>query len=184
VSYLILGFTGRRGHGKNTAAKQLGGAEFSFAAELKRTAKRWYGLSEAQVNGSLEDKETVDPRWGITPREIMQKLGTEVAREIHPDTWLRFTLDQEIPPAMARSGNRIACITDVRFRDECEAIQARGGRVLRIVNPRLEVGGVFSQHASEIEIDELPVDAEIINDGSIWELRNKVLWATREWRGA
>lgn len=169
----IIGFCGRKYSGKDSAAKAIldrypAAERFAFASEIKRIAQRVYGFTRRQTDGDL--KEVVDTRWGITPREVMQRIGTEMGRSIHEDTWVRYALDNEIPS----SGADIAVLTDVRFDNEAKAIRARGGTVIRIVRPGLP-RGPFSGHPSETGIDLLEVDHEIVNDGSIADLHRKVL---------
>ena len=94
---------GRRRAGKDTIINGLGRLHFptvrvEWAAEIKRCAARWYGLTPEQIDGAL--KEVVDPRWGRTPRDIMRAIGTEVGRHVHPETWTRLLFSQEIPTAI------------------------------------------------------------------------------------
>jgi hypothetical protein len=60
------------------------------------------------------------------------------------------------------------CITDMRFENEMEAVKAKGG--IRVVRPGVLVG----THASEIALDNSEFDYEIINDGEIVDLIEKV----------
>jgi hypothetical protein len=66
--------------GKSTVAKHLvrkhGFTEISFAEPLKKSAATMFGLSQDQLYG--EKKDVMDARWGVTPRRIMQYLGTDV----------------------------------------------------------------------------------------------------------
>lgn len=173
--YRIVGLAGKKGAGKNTAANQVVHPcmQFAFADELKRVARRWYALSHEQVYG--DRKEVVDPRWGITPREIMQKLGAEVVRAIHPDTWVRYLLDESIPLRMDR-GSPYAVITDVRFPNEVDGIHKAGGIVIRIDRPGL-ADNEFSTHESERHIDTLAVDIVVVNDSTPESLGRDVMLA-------
>jgi hypothetical protein len=179
----IIGFTGRKFSGKDTAAQALHGrqalvAKFSFAYKLKAIAREIWGLELEQTDGLL--KEVVDPRWGLTPREIMQRLGAEVARSIHTETWVRHCLDRQVP-AWFRAVNppgvphrvAVAAITDCRFPNEAVAIRDRGGLLLRVVRPGL-AANAYSHHSSEQFIDTLEVDHEIVNDGTVEQLHAKV----------
>lgn len=179
MTYKIIGFTGLKGSGKDTAAQMTGGQMFAFASELKATARKWYGLSWEQVYG--DQKEVVDPKWGLTPREIMQRLGTEVARSIHPETWTRYLLDDRIPAVMAivLGPPRLAVITDVRFPNEVSAIHERGGHVIRI-NRLAAATNQYSAHESESHIRGLMVDYDIDNNGTLDELRSEVVRALND----
>jgi dephospho-CoA kinase len=63
---MIIGLLGKAGSGKTTVANWLrdsyGAQKFSYAAPLKEMARRIYGLSDAQLFGTQEEKETIDPR--------------------------------------------------------------------------------------------------------------------------
>ena len=64
-----------------------------------------------------------------------------------------------------------AVISDVRFKNEAEAIKRAGGQIWRI--NRFGVGPV-TNHASEIDLDNYDFDHLISNDLSVLEL-NKVI---------
>jgi len=52
---------------------------YSFADPIKYGCKEMFGFSDEQCWGNL--KEIVDERYGVTPREILQVMGTEMLRE-------------------------------------------------------------------------------------------------------
>jgi hypothetical protein len=169
----IIGFTGRKYHGKDTAAKQLinvGYKPMSFAEPIKDVAKLLFGFSENQVNGN--QKEELDSRWNITPREVVQFIGTELFREqiqrllpnIGDEFWVK-SLENRIP----KDTNVV--ITDVRFPNEVEMIHRLGGKVIRVKRNAIENTG---HHISEMFIDSLDADYEIENKGTIEELRKNV----------
>jgi hypothetical protein len=75
----LVGVCGKKGAGKNSCVPNLDGKEeYSFARKLKDASKLWFTLTEAQVDGHLKD--TVDARYGYTPREFLQWLGTDIMR--------------------------------------------------------------------------------------------------------
>lgn len=126
----------------------------------------------------------------LTPRMILQELGTEGMRNIHPNFHVNalFTDYQEEVPCQCeearKQGFSMMCfscqarpgsnwiIPDVRFPNEVEAIRKRGGLVIRVDNPRIESN---DNHASETALDEYQHwDYKINNDGSIDDLIIKV----------
>lgn len=163
----ILGLLARSGHGKTTVARHLVdnfGAEIrALAGPLKRAVQKVFAFSDAQVWGGQLEKEAVDPRYGFSPRWLLQRLGTEGLREefgedIHLHALLnglrkeeiaRLAEDPAAPP-------RLYVVDDVRFPNDARFI-ARGGpgfagAVLKLVStdaPVSEHGG----HASELSID-------------------------------
>jgi hypothetical protein len=127
----IIALTGPKGTGKSTLAAHLvrlhGYRHFSFAQPIREMAKvlvpelNWDHLTTAE-------KETPVPWLGVTPRHILQTLGTEWGREqVSPEVWVRVmlhTLDQA-----AKAGVRRAVVDDVRFPNEAEALLARGAEL-------------------------------------------------------
>lgn len=168
---IILGICGRRGAGKDTFASALaplGYRRVAFADPLKDVARRLFRLSHAQVHGTVEQKETPDPRWttpehpeGLTPRFILQRLGTEVGRTIHPDIWV-YALLHHIDECTAGLDGGIVlrfALTDVRFPNEVAAIRARaGGRIVKLVRTDYAVDTSIADHDSERLVDAIQAD--------------------------
>lgn len=158
---LIIGIAGAMGAGKTTAAddlvRQFFIAKLSFAAPLKEAACSLFGLKPSDFS---EGKSVVDSYWGITRREMLQKLGTECMRHnFGQDFWVRRA-------QMAVSKLRLhmpVVFDDVRFPDEADWIRSSGGVLLRILRPQ---DGVVegSTHASETQT--FPVDATYTNSES------------------
>jgi len=189
----LIGICGRKRHGKDSVGRILrdyGYMNTAFADPVKRVAMDVYGLSWDQCYGDGPEKEAVDPRWGLSPRAIMQRLGTEVGRGIHLDTWIRHTLDN-VRSAAAGTGFVLRddagrafvrvpppvsspwwVVTDLRFPNEADAVRAVGGRVLRVVRPSL--GVPTDEHPSESSVDLVTADVTIVNDGSLEDLRDLV----------
>jgi len=69
-------------------------------------------------------------------------------------------------------------VTDVRFKNEVDAIKEKGGVVIRIERPCGKCGSPESQneiHTSETELDDYTdFDYTIINDGNLDDLRKKL----------
>lgn len=128
----------------------------------------------------------------LTPRKLLQLLGTECGRQIiHPNIWINalftnykfsytnnpFYKDKDIYSVSEDDKLRNPMdypkwiITDVRFPNEAEAIRSRGGILIR-VNRDTEND---SDHESEIALDKYPSWNYVIdNNGSIEELIEKV----------
>lgn len=179
----IIGLCGKKGAGKDTFADTVvendkRWIKTAFAAPLKEAAKIIFQLSEEQVNGTLKDKETVDPRWGKSPRQILQMLGTEGVRQIDKDTWVKNLKAriESMERETAFTGQPVqgVFITDVRFPNEVEAIKSLGGEVIR-VNRESHNTGHAEGHASEKHASTLDVNWEIENTGNLTEFRERVL---------
>lgn len=193
---LIVGICGKKRHGKDSIGKILarhhGFTTTAFADPLKLVAMDLFWLSYDQCYGGPGiDREEDDPRWGISPRHIMQQVGTEVGRNCHPEVWVRNTIkliedawDGEevlLNNTDAREFEKVVfaehtadkwAVTDVRFPNEARGIREAGGIVVKVVRPSLGESGDI--HASETSVDQVEEDHLIINDGTWEELTAKV----------
>ena len=86
----------------------------------------------------------------------------------HGDTHFQSVLTKEGKQKLSHP-NWI--ITDMRFPNEMEAVQLREGITIRVVRPGTTVG----THPSETALDNAEFDYEIINDGYIADLIDKVI---------
>lgn len=161
---MIIGLTGKSGSGKDAAASYLvrkhGFQRLAFADALKIAARAIFTLSDAQLWGA--EKDIVDPYWGITPGQIMQRLGTECLRQgFADDVWIK-ALMRKVEPGQDY------VITDVRFPNEAATVRAWGGKVYRIVRP----GHVSARapHMSEVALDGDKEVMELSNHGTLEEL--------------
>jgi hypothetical protein len=139
----IIGIIGAIGSGKDTIAEYLIDTQhfdkYAFASKVKDVACVVFGwnreLLEGRTTESRQWRETVDPWWAnrlnipdLTPRLVLQKWGTEVARKAwHDDTWIA-----SLENKLSKAHNDIV-ITDVRFPNEIKAVRDAGGIVIRVV---------------------------------------------------
>ena len=193
---LIVGITGKKRHGKDTIGAHLvthfGFRHLAFADEVKAIVMEVFNLSREQCYGAIELKEAVDPRWGVTPRYLMQQVGTEVGRnndftalsELAPKEILRQAFRQRgLVPGNAmmwinhtldnvKSWDR-ALVTDCRYLNEAKAIQDRGGVIVRVVRPDYP-DNEFSTHDSETKLAEIKENHRIVNYGTLDDLYAEV----------
>jgi len=171
----IIGFTGKLRSGKSTAAQLLYDAwpyakayKYSFAEPLKQAVGAAFDLDDDQLHDE-KMKEQIDDRYGVTPRKMLQKIGTE---------WFRDRLQQDVGVQFRYPGglwiNRffqfveehprasLIIIDDVRFPDEAEAIRACNGVLIRIEGPEDQDGAAVPSHASEK--GDFPVNATLVNE--------------------
>jgi len=161
---MIIGLTGKAGSGKDSVADHLvknhGFFKLSFAAPLKRIICELFDMSEDQVN-KQELKEVIDPRYGFTPRWLLQHFGTEVCRKLYPSIWVDYLIRYYKKNWYTDEGRVV--VTDVRFLNEARAISNINGKIWRVTclnNPKDL--GEGSTHASEVEQDNILVDQELI----------------------
>jgi hypothetical protein len=139
-------------------------------------------------DATLFDKVDLDNL--MTYREFLQKLGTEAIRDgLHTNVWVNalFADYKSKRELLQADGTWIESdtgevdfavsikypnwiITDMRFPNEMEAVKERGGITIRVVRPGTE----SETHPSETALDNATFDYEIINDGEIVDLIEKV----------
>ncbi len=122
----------------------------SFAEPLRKFGYMTFGITE-------KNREEMIEAIGVTGRQVLQLIGTEVGRNIHPNFWIE-SLKYRNPKMTG------LIITDVRFNNEAEFVKSHGGTILKVVRPELENN--IDTHSSEIPIDEKYVDHVIMNDST------------------
>jgi hypothetical protein len=177
----IIGITGRKFNGKDTLAEYLVKnhkyEQLAFAKPIKDISKILFGFNEQQLYGSL--KETIDDRWNVTPRTVMQYIGTEMFRkmmgnvvpELGEDFWVKCLMEQ-IKSKLKENPNVKLVISDVRFANEIDAIKTFNDHLLLRVS-RPSINNNVDVHESESFIEKLTVDHEILNDSTIDSLYDK-----------
>lgn len=160
---LIIGITGPARSGKDTVAdrlvKMFGFQRYGFADPMKKMLAVGFGLTEEHLNGGL--KEVVIERFGKSPRQMMQTLGTEWGRDlVHTDAWLTLARDY------CDSHPRVV-VSDVRFPNEAQWVR-QNGVLFHVLRPRAQS---VAAHSSEGGIKFDPcADYALQNHGSIYEL--------------
>ena len=171
---LVIGIAGPAGAGKDTVANfivdSMGFVKASFATPIKEMMSV-LGLTYEQLHG--DQKEVVDPRYGKTPRHMMQTLGTEWGRQmIRGDIWAR-ALFVEIQRCSERFTHDTTTINyvvaDVRFNNEARLLREKGGWIIHVEG---RDAGVGSDHASEAGVEWHENDMVIDNSGELHELVN------------
>jgi len=158
-----------------------------FAGILKDITCKLIGCNVSQLEDREFKEAELGEEWnGLTPRKILQLLGTEAGRQIiHPNIWVNALF------ADYRSDDNWI-ITDVRFPNESKAIKDRGGIMIRVNRlteeeknsaykaragrPNNAIGLIFKdEHASETALDDYDgFDYVIENDGTVQDLIDKV----------
>lgn len=196
----IIGICGTAGAGKSTVASILvrdhGYTEIAFADVMKRFAREALAFSDDQLWGPSDSRNAPDPRYPradgsrLAPLEFLQKLGTECGRFCYPNIWVDYAI--RVAKSLLQPGGdrgysaqrglfyrgdlpraEGVVISDVRFRNEMDAIHAAGGRVVRIVRASAGLAGAVAAHASEKEQAGIPddlFDGILYNDSSIEDL--------------
>ena len=177
----LLVITGHKRSGKDTAGSYLvehnGYIKAQPLAVFKKALSEWFGFTPEQMDGNL--KEVIDPRWGLSPRQLMQVFGTELMRKALPDLlpehkaivgdrlWsLVFKHWYERQP----QGKYVLC--DMRFLTEYNVLKdIPNTKFIKIENFRCPN---TDTHQSEREIDLIPVDHIIYNNGTLEEFYSQL----------
>lgn len=183
----VVAFLARAGHGKTTAARHLvtqhNARIVSFAGPLKRLAKRLLPLTDEQLYGATEVKEAVDPRFGFSSGEFMQRLGEGARQEIRQLVWYDGAINEihQLFNASDDKDNMLFVIDDMRYINEAEAFyndDTINSRVIKLTCPDA-VSNRDPNHPSEAQVELVPpkfIDHTIISKKSTdsTDLKEKV----------
>ncbi len=176
---LIALYSDAAGSGKSEVAlalRQHGWANEKFAGPLKNMARGLlssmgfnFETVERMIEGDL--KETVIPGFKtVTPRQIMQTLGTDWGREaIDQDLWTKVAAAKI--EGLRDKGIDVV-IDDLRFPNEYDLIASLGGTLVRVVrpDPSREAGGAYEGKLNGHLFHHI-----IHNTGTLRELYSKTL---------
>lgn len=167
---LIIALAGPARSGKDTVAQYLierhGFEAVAFADPLRAMLAEGFDLDDSHFHAHKEDPL---PWLGLSPRRLLQTLGTEWGRSLHPDIWV--LLMQRRLDDYAGPEDRIV-ITDVRFDNEADWVRQRG-HLWHIQRPdplRVGFSDTARAHASEAGVHKLPGDRLIYNDSTLEHL--------------
>lgn len=174
-----------------------------FAEKLKQVASLLTGIPRYKFEDQEFKKTVLGKEWnyifkdwnGVRPfgheelvekqmsvREFLQKLGTEALRDgLHTNTWVNALFSdykiigqeyEEDGPSQIIKNDVYPdwIITDMRFPNELQSVVDRGGITIRVTRPGTDVGN----HPSETALDAYTMNYEIVNDGTLDDLLNKV----------
>jgi ABC-type dipeptide/oligopeptide/nickel transport system ATPase component len=170
----IIGITGVAGAGKDTAALAIlelnpSNTEImSFAKPLKDACKILFNFTDEQLYHPIF-KEEYDERWGRSPRQILQWLGTDVLRDHIDENFFVINMEQRISNSKAK----YIVIPDVRFDNEGNAIRFLGGEILKVEREGAKTTK-HSGHITEKGINRRLVNHKIKNNSSIRKFRSNV----------
>lgn len=198
---MIVGLLGFIGSGKGTAGeilKEVGFRPISFASGVKDVTSVMFGWDRQLLEGNTDEsrhwREQPDKFWSkkfgrdFTPREALQKMGTEAGRDIfHKNFWVD-RLEKYLAPG------EHCVITDCRFYNEIQFIHDRGGVLIEIergVQPHWYTIASRANHGSIKEINFMhnesgvhpsewswiggDIDHVVVNNGTVEDLKQNLL---------
>lgn len=148
-----------------------------FAGKLKQIASLLTGFSIEMFEDQDFKRKQMSEGWEMTYREFLQKLGTEAMRNgLHTNVWVNALFADYISPKMSKTNISNWIITDMRFPNEMESIVKREGITIRVHRDLYNGNAHISPipHESETALDDTKFDYEIINDGTLEDLMDKV----------
>jgi len=117
----------------------------------------------------------------LTPRLIMQKIGTEVCRSVYNDTWVLSAWRDKVVPWLQLESNHMSIIvcTDARFANEITLMQKLVSdyadikiRTIKILRETSSAGS--DQHISEQDINEFQFDVTISNNSDLSQYEDDI----------
>lgn len=179
----LIALVGRAGSGKDTVARMLQTMEpfesLSFATPLKAFVREVFDFTDDQLYGPSESRNAGDIRYPrpdgtfLSPRQALQKLGTEWGRACFADVWAELGARRALR-LMAEGKNVV--FTDCRFVNEAAAIVKAGGEVWRIRRDAADFP--VATHLSETEMNTVQMRAlvgmYVSNQGGLAELESSV----------
>ena len=200
----IIAISGKKTSGKDTVGKIIQELCLGHSSEeVVQSFNNGFGITEQRQDSNWKIKKFADklkdivtpsikysnlPIRKLTPRLLLQLLGTECGRNIiHPNIWVNALFSKynntwralDIIDMSNNSVKRVSeipesnwIITDMRFPNEVEAVAVRNGLLFRVESKRCSNE---DKHLSETALDNFQGFDEIIqNDGTILELIQKV----------
>lgn len=168
VPFMVIGVAGCAGSGKDTLSDLLldhfQGTKSAFAGPLKKAAGLLFNLSDEQLHDRVL-KEQVDQRWGLSPRVILQRLGSEGLRDLFDKDIFTKSMGHRMDAARER-GEGLFIVTDVRFPNEAQMIRNNG----TLIHLYRTDAKAVAEHVSEQILPIEEGDLVIENNGSIQEL--------------
>jgi len=184
----IIGFSGKKQSGKSTAVHDLirriesqkGAVEqLPFAAFLKEIVRRCFNIDPALFETDAGKNQEFAA--GITIRQLLQYIGTDIFRELDKNAWVNAWRSHVADYNKYEwSKNSVILVPDVRFPNEVEAIQAEGGKVIRLSRaPFAEL----DTHESEMALDNFvepggSVEFDHVIDNTMMSIaeQNEAVW--------
>jgi len=185
----IIGLIGQKRVGKDTVANIIKELEpeyktMALADPIKDIARIMFNFNEKQLFEA--EKDELDIRWNIKPREFFEQFGTEIMQF---DIYKYLPALENVVPqrkfwvlsllSKIRENDKVI-ITDVRGQHELDEIVKfnPNAKFIRIIRPSISnsIGGT-ELHITQQEPEMIAskwITNTVVNDGTIDELREKI----------
>lgn len=187
---MIIGFVGNNRVGKDTSAdflieiakeKNIDFSRMALADPIKDIARLMFNFTENQLYGA--DKDIIDSRYNIKPRDFFQKFGTEIMQfDIYNylpnlnipkrEFWVQLLINK-IKNELIINPNKIIIITDIRGNHEAKCLVEQGGILIKIIKPT----NSQNTHITEQEVEQIDnkfIKFTILNNSTLKNLKNQI----------
>lgn len=172
----IIGLVGKKRAGKDTVAETLtsefGFVRYAFADPLKATMldlDPWVVSTDdggvqhtARLSGWVASRGWEGAKEHPEVRRLLQAHGVAIRTHVSESVWVDATMSRVMDET------RPVVVTDVRFPNEADTIEAAGGVLVRVHRPSLVSE---DEHVSETALDERLTPWHIYNEGGLAELK-------------
>lgn len=174
----VVALCGARRTGKDTIANYLvfkyGYEHIKITSPLKDICKVLFRFTDEQLETDL--KEVVDTRWGVSPRQVMQFVGTDMfqykIQELLPQVGRHFWINSLVEAIQGQPGKRFV-ISDLRFHHEIGGLSLFMPFIIKVISDRIQQNKTDS-HVSECEQKEIKEDILVTNNNKIEDLYKKI----------
>jgi hypothetical protein len=172
---ILIGLHGKPRSGKDTICNHILAniplLRHGPSVQVKKAAAAMFNVPEEYFYDDKK-KEQIDPYWGISYREMAQKVGNESSRKVFgEDFWMRhvdYFLYHKLP-----EDKKGIVLADIRYANEVSWVKERGGLVLFVTREnRMYVAN--ESHDAEKGLDLRLADIVIENNGTYEELFSQV----------
>jgi hypothetical protein len=184
---LLIGLHGKPRSGKDTLAahliKKFNLLRYGPSVPVKDGTAAMFDIPREYLDDDSK-KDTYDPYWKMTYREMAQKVGKESSRDVFgEDFWMRHvqrkwvsirderTLDGKYNTSHVAYRGMI--LADIRYANEIDWVKSRGGSMIFITRDNLPVSSGVG-HAAEAGLPIELADVVVYNNGSIEDLYTQI----------
>ena len=182
----IIAVCGYKRSGKDTIAKYLNKKynykHLKITYKLKECLKLLFDLRDHELE--TDKKEKINKKWNVTPRKLMQFIGTEIfqykIQEILPDIdkkfWIKTFLTDSLVNNLRNKKDFHIVISDIRFIHEYEELKNLNIpiSVIKVTNDNIMIDSNEELHISEREFIKIPYDKEILNNSTFDDMYKKI----------
>jgi|UniRef100_A0A6C0BH10 hypothetical protein len=165
----VIAVCGLKRSGKDTVAdiiaSEYGYNKIKISESLKDIIKMAFDMSDNQLESDLKDE--IDDRWGVSPRKLMQFIGTEVMQyeiqKVIPSIGRNFWIKRLVETYIDKYPSERFVISDLRFPHEYEMLAKYKPCIMKVERKSITHECV---HVSEQEFRNIPCDIVYKNDKS------------------